>query len=224
MLPTLHKYPRTPHLPDSPGATSDDRRWPDDRALRGMDVVVTEKMDGECTTLYRQGLHARSLTWRDHPSRRTIRRLHAEIAHLLPEGWRVCGENLFACHSIHYQELPAYFLVFSVWDDHNQCLDWEATRTFCERLGLRLVPELWTGVWTPGTSARLAAKLDRTRQEGFVVRPRSGFAYHAFAQCVAKWVRPDHVVTDEHWLRKPVVPNQLSGADGRTAPTKGGMT
>ncbi|MFE9924807.1 RNA ligase family protein, partial [Streptomyces sp. NPDC005774] len=45
-------YPRTPHLPWSPGAASDDIRAGDLSGLRGREVVVTEKLDGENTTLY----------------------------------------------------------------------------------------------------------------------------------------------------------------------------
>lgn len=36
-------------------------------------VVITEKMDGENTTLYRDGLHARSLDSRHHPSRNWVK-------------------------------------------------------------------------------------------------------------------------------------------------------
>ncbi|MET3986910.1 hypothetical protein ABIC27_004807 [Streptomyces sp. PvR034] len=42
-------YPRTPHLPWSPGATPDDVRAGDLSGLpglRGREVVVTEKLDG----------------------------------------------------------------------------------------------------------------------------------------------------------------------------------
>jgi hypothetical protein len=46
------RYPRTPHLPWSPGATDDDERILDASALEGREVVVTEKLDGETTTLY----------------------------------------------------------------------------------------------------------------------------------------------------------------------------
>lgn len=30
-----------------------------------------------------------------------------------------------------------------------------------------------------------------------------------FGLYLAKWVRTDHVTTDEHWLNKPVIPNKL---------------
>lgn len=105
-----YKYPRTPHLPWSPGRSADDVSWLDTSALVGCGVVVTEKMDGENTTLYREGLHARSVDSRHHPSRAWIKAFHAQWRHLIPPGWRFCGENLFAEHSIRYDSLPSYFI------------------------------------------------------------------------------------------------------------------
>lgn len=49
------KYPRTYHLPWSPGATDDDRVLTDEELeanFSGRMVVATEKMDGENTTMY----------------------------------------------------------------------------------------------------------------------------------------------------------------------------
>jgi len=101
--------------------------WLDTSVLAARDVVVTEKMDGENTTLYSDGLHARSVDSRHHPSRAWIKAFHAQWRHLIPEGWRLCGENLFAQHSIHYERLPSYFMLFSIWDEHNHCLSWNET-------------------------------------------------------------------------------------------------
>ncbi len=58
-----YKYHRTPHLPFSEGATSDDKILKtDDHFYRMEDVVVTIKMDGENTTVYPDGtFHARSI-------------------------------------------------------------------------------------------------------------------------------------------------------------------
>jgi RNA ligase len=94
------KYPRTPHLPWSPGASEDDVKLDGCLKFQGREVVVTEKMDGENTSLYRNGLHARSLDSRHHPSRDWIKAWHGGIAHHIPEGWRLCGENVYARHSI----------------------------------------------------------------------------------------------------------------------------
>jgi hypothetical protein len=86
-------YPRTPHLPWSPGASSDDVRVADPAGLRGAEVVVTEKLDGENTTLYRDGLHARSPDSAHHPSRAWVKALQGRIGPAIPPGWRVCGEE-----------------------------------------------------------------------------------------------------------------------------------
>jgi hypothetical protein len=60
--------------------------------------------------------------------------------HDIPLGWRVCGENVFAKHSIYYDKLPSYFLVFSIWDENNFSLNWEEVEGLCELLGFYTVP------------------------------------------------------------------------------------
>ena len=80
------KWPRTPHLPWSPGATSDDKYIESFDDFRGKQVVVTEKMDGENTTLYTDRLHARSLDSRHHPSRTWVKQWHQTLAHDIPQG------------------------------------------------------------------------------------------------------------------------------------------
>ncbi|MEU4832478.1 RNA ligase family protein [Streptosporangium sp. NPDC023615] len=202
-------YPRTPHLPWSPGATSDDLRATGLPELEGREVVVTEKLDGENTTLYPDGLHARSLDSAHHPSRAWIKALHGRIARSIPPGTRVCGENLYARHSIEYRDLESWFYAFSVWDgDH--CLGWDRTVRLTRRLGLPVPPVLWRGVFDE--RALRALRLDTTRREGYVVRTVEGFRREEFARRVAKWVRPRHVRTDEHWMLGPVVENGLSPA------------
>ena len=69
MATELVKYPRTPHLPWSEGAAEDDIVSSDADMFTGMEVVVTEKLDGENTTMTSEKVHARSLDSRDHPSR-----------------------------------------------------------------------------------------------------------------------------------------------------------
>jgi len=56
------KYPRTLHLPWSPGKTSDDKVANIESVIKLLenDIVITEKMDGECTTLGNQKMFARS--------------------------------------------------------------------------------------------------------------------------------------------------------------------
>ncbi|HLT36887.1 MAG TPA: RNA ligase family protein [Enhygromyxa sp.] len=207
-----YKYPRTRHLPWSPGASHDDLIASGVEPLVGQRVIVTEKMDGENTTLYPDHLHARSLDGRHHPSRDWIKALHGRIAHELPEGWRICGENLYARHSIVYDALPSYFMMFSVWDADNHCLDWDSTLEWAALLELDTVPVLYDGEFDLEWLRALDGELDLERCEGYVVRLASSFAYSDFGASVAKWVRANHVQTDQHWMHREVVPNSLAPA------------
>lgn len=200
-------YPRTPHLPWSPGAASDDVRAGDLSGLRGREVVVTEKLDGENTTLYTDGLHARSLDSAHHPSRAWVKGLQGRIGPSIPPGWRVCGENVYARHSLGYDGLASWFYGFSVWDDTGHCLDWDRTVPFLRRRGVPVPPVLWRGVFDE--RALRALRLDPARQEGYVVRAVEGFGRAEFAGRVAKWVRRGHVQTDTHWMHAAVVANGL---------------
>ncbi|MGW6575311.1 RNA ligase family protein [Streptomyces sp. NPDC054945] len=202
-------YPRTPHLPWSPGATADDVRAVGPGALAGREVVVTEKLDGENTTLYADGLHARSLDSAHHPSRAWVKGLQGRIGPGIPAGWRVCGENLYARHSIPYEDLDSWFYGFSVWDGEH-CLDWDRTVRFLGGLGVPTPRVLWRGTFDERALRRL--KLDTARQEGYVVRTVAGFAREDFGRCVAKWVRVGHVQTSTHWMFAQVVPNGLGPA------------
>ncbi|NEC10707.1 RNA ligase family protein, partial [Streptomyces sp. SID7909] len=199
-------YPRTAHLPWSPGATSDDVRMTDLAALAGTEVVVTEKLDGENTTLYADGLHARSLDSAHHPSRTWVKALQARIGSRIPAGRRICGENMFARHSLAYDSLESHFYGFSVWDG-DRCLGWDRTVEFLRSLGIPAPPVLWRGVFD--AKALRALKPDTGRQEGYVVRPAAGFPAALFGRVVGKWVRPGHVVTDTHWMHAEVVENGL---------------
>ncbi|MFE9856798.1 RNA ligase family protein [Streptomyces sp. NPDC005780] len=205
-------YPRTPHLPWSPGATSDDVRLAGLAGLTGCEVVVTEKLDGENTTLYADGLHARSLDSAHHPSRGWVKALQGRIGPRIPAGWRICGENMFARHSLPYEDLASHFYGFSVWDGEH-CLDWDRTVDFLRDLGIPTPAVLWRGVFDARAEKALRAlKPDTERQEGYVVRPAESFPAAAFGRRVAKWVRPGHVTTDTHWMHAAVTENGLGPA------------
>jgi hypothetical protein len=208
---THRKYPRTCHLPWSPGATSDDVTLESVGCFAGQRVIVTEKMDGENTTLYRDHLHARSLDSRHHPSRNWVKALHGSMAHLIPEDWRVCGENLYAQHSLAYESLPTYFLVFSVWNEENLCLSWDETVEWVELLGLQTVPVVYDGDFDEEYLENL--ELDLEKVEGYVVRLAESFHYDDFRTSMAKWVRTGHVQTDQHWMHKDVVSNGLADTE-----------
>jgi hypothetical protein len=181
---------------------------------RGKQVVITEKMDGECTTLYRDGIHARSLDYAAHPSRNRIKRMWASICSDIPENYRICGENLTAVHSIRYDSLPSFLLVFSIWDGLT-CLSWDETIEWCQAgiIGatLHTVPVLYTGKYDPELCQQLCKALNTEKQEGLVVRPAERFHMKEFPRVVGKYVRESHVTTHGHWMRQRLEYNKLCG-------------
>lgn len=203
------KYPRTLHLIFSPGLTKDDRVHESHEHWHCKDIVVTTKMDGENTTMYSDYIHARSVNSGNHPSRNRLKAFHASIQGDIPSGWRICGENLYAKHSIFYDNLEAYFLGFSVWTDKNICLGWDDTLEWFELIGIKHVPVLYEGVYDEKVLKDIEAKMNFDKDEGFVVRTRDQFHYKDFKQCVGKYVRENHVqTTRHHWKAQPVIPNQ----------------
>lgn len=205
------KYPRTYHLPWSPGFTSDDRVMESLAGFEGEDVLVTAKVDGEQTTMYRDGFHARSLDTPSHPSRDWLWGLHRQVGHEIPEGWRICGENLYAAHSIKYRNLPSHFLLFSIWNEKNICLSWSETLEWAELLGFKVVTPLYIGKWDEAlVQAAHRPMLDGDECEGYVVRVARAFHYRAFRSVVGKFVRAQHVHTHGHWMRQAIEVNGLS--------------
>src|ERR1051326_3640177 len=141
---SIMKFPRTYHLPFSECLSSDDKRIKDTSIFEGREIVVTEKLDGENFSLYHNQLHARSEDSKHHLSRSWIKQFHSRIKYLIPPNVQICGENLFAKHSIFYSNLPNYFLVFAILRD-NIFLSWDETRKICTLLNIPTVPVLYWG-------------------------------------------------------------------------------
>lgn len=214
-----YKYPRTYHLPQSQGMGPDDRRWSPEaleEAFAGKEVVVSEKLDGESATGYSDGYtHARSINSGTHRSRTWMKAFAAQIAIHLPEGWRVCGENCFATHSVGYSALPSYFLLFALYNNENVCLSWDETVKWAEQAEVSMVPEIYRGVFDLDAIQKsyTGASVFGDEAEGYVIRLADSFSYQDQIQCMAKMVRAGHVTTGEHWMSQAIVKNGLSTAD-----------
>lgn len=205
------KYPRTFHAPWSYCVHSDDKVIPSTAVFQNKRVVVTEKMDGENTSLYSDYYHARSLDSKNHESRNLAKAVHAKFAHEIPKGWRVCCENLFMVHSIKYSNLTNVLYGLSIWDDRNMCLSWDATTEWFQLLELPQPRVLYDGVY----DEQLIRKLydndrDWHKSEGLVVRLADSFHYRDFRNSVMKVVRANHVQTTKHCLLShKIEPNQI---------------
>ncbi len=193
------KYPRTNHLPWSKGLNEDDRVLSDLSSFIGERVIVTRKMDGEQTNMYRDHYHARSVESAHHESQGWCKNFWSQICGDIPEGWRVCGENLFAKHSIAYHDLPSYFMGFGIWTDRNVCLSWDETVEWFDLLGVTPVPVLFDGIFDLNQIKSLYNDKDWETDEGYVIRVAREFSYGEFRSVVGKFVRAGHVQTAKHW-------------------------
>lgn len=205
----MKKYGRTYHLPISAGVMSDDKIIADLSPLtNASDVVFTEKMDGENTTIHAQGCHARSPNSGYHPSRDWVKAFAAGISPALSENERIVGEYLFARHSVAYDNLSSYFLGFA-WIVEGVVQGWDDTIARFAELGILPVPTLHRGTFSDATVAKVLDQLDLNAQEGFVVRVADAFSEADMPTHMAKYVRADHVQSDKHWMHAEIVRNGL---------------
>lgn len=207
------KHPRTPHLPFSPGAKSDDVYIQDLSVLKNCTLSIAIKYDGECTSGKFDKTFARSLDSRNHKSREWFKEFWSRRQWLLQSNpkIKVTGENLYAKHTIHYKDdlkLQSYFYGFNVWMD-DMCLDIEGTNLWFNHLGIMPVKEIYRGPWDEKLFIQLAEKLVNEGHEGYVVRNVSNFNLSDFNINVAKYVKHKFVQTDQHWMHGSVIKNEL---------------
>lgn len=203
------KYPRTKHLPNSPGFTQDDERLVESSHLIGKEVIYTEKLDGECTNCLTNKIHARSEESNHHPSQSWMKSFHSGFAWKIPTNIQIVGENVYAQHSIPYDRLTSFFYVFAVIDlDRKVFKSVEETIKTCIELGLIYVPILYRGTFQPDFQVPKKSAFGDII-EGFVVRVVDEFPIEDSGKNMAKWVRKGHVQTDEHW-KNNWKPNKLA--------------
>jgi len=208
------KYPRTYHLPYSPGATKDDKKLQDDwfSWFMGEEIVITEKLDGESIHMNQKDCYARS---DGAPTRSPWSRniwdpndgLYWRIKSLIGSNETLFGENLYGEHSIHYNKLKEYFYLFALSTD-SFWESWDSVKLFSTFIGVPTVPELWRGwIYSEKQLEELVNKFVNMpsvygdTREGVVIRLTSSFPLDDFKHCVCKWVRKDHITTDEHWTK-----------------------
>ena len=205
MATATHKYPRTPHLPGSPGMTEDDKRISAAGLANlrdGRELVVTEKMDGGNLTWYRDAFHGRSLDSGTHAWDTAARALWAQVRFDIPEGWRISGESMWARRSVPYEKLPGVYIVFGIWDENQVLRPWDETVEWATLLGLPTAPLLYRGTDFKLATSAWREQRDEEASEGFVVRDAGAFSQAEFGLHIAKWVRAGHVRTRDDWRHR----------------------
>lgn len=205
------KYPRTKHWPTSPGVQSDDKIHKDIGRLIGVPVSITEKMDGSNVTLCNGEVYARStMVPSAHAWHGMVRKHHAWKTNDLGPDYKICGEDMYAIHSIEYDGFreSETFRVFNILYK-DTWLSFDDRAKICQALDLKMAP-VWVinaefekekdlSKWL-AANMKLGSKLGPDN-EGFVVQTMDAFSREDFQLNVAKYVRAGHVQTDQHWSR-----------------------
>lgn len=213
------KYPRTYHLPWSEGVHSDDKVIKNLSQFDGMEIVVTEKMDGESTSMYPDYMHARSLSSAHNFTRDWAKKMQSILAHDIPDGWIFSFENVAYVHSIVYKDLESFCYLLSIWNDKNFCLSYDEQCQWADILDLAQPKVLYRGVYDAQLLQKLSKELDLNQIEGYVIRNVEAFHRDDFEKNMGKFVRANHVQPNhavegeantevEHWL-KNTYPNEL---------------
>lgn len=203
---TSRKYGRTYHFPFSPGTTSDDKIQANWQQILANELVITEKLDGENTCIKQNGVYARShVAPTRNPWAGNMWQIWERVKHDLGE-LEIFGENLYGLHSIEYERLPQYFFIFAVRDGETW-LSWDEVVLYANLLDLPTVPVYKRGFFEEKslidsilTGMNGGSAFGETI-EGFVCRNTKAFSESLFPQNVLKYVRKNHVQTDEHWTR-----------------------
>jgi hypothetical protein len=213
------KYPRSYHLPWSPGGTNDDKRMDDVSGLLNVPVVITEKMDGGNVCLEVNNCFARSHGQPpSHRSYDSLKAFHARVKHLIKPDVQLFGEWLYAKHSIHYADLPHYLMLIGIRNKVTGIWSpWHDVVEASELIGVPTVPLLAFGHYKTvkdlekGTNGFATDSSSFGDREGVVVRLMDGFADEDFGKYVGKWVRKGHVVSNgKHWKHKAIEKNGLA--------------
>lgn len=132
---------------------------------------------------------------------------------MLEDEDRICGENMYAKHTIHYKNLKTYFYVFSIWRN-NVALSWDDTVEMCQLLGLTTVPVLYRGTFDYDHIQSLYKKEhDGDPCEGYVLRLAGEFDHESFGNSMAKFVSSQFQIGDTHWMYDKIVKNELKNVD-----------
>jgi hypothetical protein len=218
---TSDKYPRTPHLPYSPGCTKDDRMLDSCDHLIGKPIILSEKVDGSNVCLECDSVFARSHNGPpNHPSFDWLKQFHATNRYKLLPDTQIFCEYLLAKHSIHYLELPHYLALIGMRNTiTDEWLCWKSVKQYSKLLEAPTVPVLFEGtVESEKDLEKIVLKLagqpslyGGEEKEGVVIRLASSFTNNEFNMSIAKFVNRKFrdSIKNEHWAHKQIVRNKL---------------
>lgn len=219
------RFPHTPHIAWlGEGVPRDDKVLspPEVSALLSHEVVVEEKLDGANLgiSISPEGvLHSQNRgQYLVEPHAGQFKELSPWLKTREDALFEALGENLIlfgewcaARHSLEYDRLADWLLVFDVYDRQSQ-LFWSSSRrnALANQLGLKVVPKVFSGKATVESLKELLQKhpsaFRKGPMEGVVVRHES----ENWLEERAKLVRPDFTqAIGEHWRNRKIEWNRL---------------
>src|SRR3546814_8307255 len=93
-------------------------------------------MDGSKLTMDIDYIHGESCIVRSHTISGRVKALWSQFQANIPDGWRVCGEDLVNTHSIHYNNLASFLYGYAIWTGENICLSWDETIEYFQLLNI----------------------------------------------------------------------------------------
>lgn len=202
------KYNRSYHLYFSENLQNDDRKAETIETLLNVPIVITEKLDGSNTCFTKNHVFGRShAAPTKNPWDVKVRELHSVLKHSIDEGLYLFGEGMEAVHSIEYKKLTSCFYLFGARFE-DDWLSWDDIELYAGVLNIPTVPVLFKGTFNTEKElkehiihlSKQPSELDGER-EGLVIRVSNSFNNEKFSSHLQKFVRKNHVRTDEHWQR-----------------------
>lgn len=188
------------------------------------EVVVEEKLDGANVGIIRhkKGFHLQKRGSLVGPSEHAqfqyfhawANRIKYDSIMKIPIRHIVYGELMYAVHTVFYDKLPDYFLMFDVWNDIKQrYLNRDEREEFTAKYGLEFfhVPLISRGYYDFEDVSRMLPEKSAfgDRAEGIVVkRYTKGRQYHK-AKIVWEQFHKDLEESD-HWMHREVRVNKLA--------------
>ena len=215
------KVPRIYHLPWSQSLNKDDKYIHNNNLFVNKQVVILVKYDGESTSLYSDGtFHARSLYSKSNPSRDWLHNWWSNIVftdeykQLLIKypDLRLVGENMYAVHTIKYNNLPDFFILHSAWNELT-CLSWDETEAISILLNMSTAAVLYRGLYVESI-AKLYNSLELYNHdpiEGYIIRNSQSYNYLDSDNNIAKFVSSNFKIDDtkKHWTSQTITRNNI---------------
>ena len=230
----FYAFPRTEHIIDvgkylsksKSAVTRDDllvEKRTYDLFINNKKVSIEEKIDGanmgitvnkenQLVFFNRSHTVSHETSTQFGPLKEWKEKFSAQLYDVLKNKYIIYGEWCTLKHSVYYDKLPDYFVVFDIFDKRTEkFLSRQAIEKKLSKTDLKLVPfieevkvpDLEYLIKKFGTTSQFASK---SKLEGLVLKINDG----KYNVCRAKIVDPDFIQNiDIHWTKKEVVKNKI---------------